>query len=162
MRRENARVNGVEDYRERLLTRKMELLLSLRIRPETLAGPGAVAVEDLAPVFHEQFVALQISQLDLLQLKLVDAALDRMDSQDYGVCVDCGDPISYRRLAAIPWANRCIACQERSIPSDSTASALCRTPAVSTSRTGIPSRSNDSETVSRVVPGIAVTIARSR
>ena len=114
MRRENARVNGVEDYRERLLTRKMELLLSLRIRPETLAGPGAVAVEDLAPVFHEQFVALQINQLDLLQLKLVDAALDRMDSEDYGVCVDCGDPISCRRLAAIPWANRCIACQERS------------------------------------------------
>ena len=84
MRRENAGVNGVEDYRERLLTRKMELLLSLRIRPETLAGPGAVAVEDLAPVFHEQFVALQINQLDLLQLKLVDAALDRMDSEDYG------------------------------------------------------------------------------
>ncbi|HYL74666.1 MAG TPA: TraR/DksA family transcriptional regulator, partial [Bryobacteraceae bacterium] len=54
----------------------------------------------------------RINRLDYRQLKLVEAALARMDSEHYGVCMDCGGPISARRLEAIPWANRCIACQE--------------------------------------------------
>ncbi|MBI3697002.1 MAG: TraR/DksA family transcriptional regulator [Acidobacteria bacterium] len=43
----------------------------------------------------------------------LDAALDRLDSGDYGICVDCGAAIASKRLVAIPWASRCIACQER-------------------------------------------------
>ncbi len=27
-------------------------------------------------------------------------------------CVDCDEPISQRRLQAVPWATRCIHCQE--------------------------------------------------
>ena len=105
--------NGLQDHRKLLLAKRSELLSGFRSKLDTLAGPGGAAQEDLAPVFHDQFVALQISRLDFLQLKLVDAALDRMNREDYGVCTDCGDPISYKRLEAIPWAIRCIACQER-------------------------------------------------
>jgi DnaK suppressor protein len=64
----------------------------------------------MVPVSHDQFVALQINRLDVNQLKLID---DALTSADYGVCVDCGEPIPRRRLDAIPWAARCIACEER-------------------------------------------------
>ena len=113
MKKTNGPVNGMENYRELLLAKRSELLSGFRSQLDTLVGPGSAAPEDLAPVFHEQFVALQINRLDFLQLKLVDAALDRMGCEDYGVCTDCGDPISFRRLEAIPWAIRCVACQER-------------------------------------------------
>jgi DnaK suppressor protein len=112
MKKANGSTNGLENYRERLLAKKSELLSGFRSKLDTLVGPGPTALEDLAPVFHNQFVALQINRLDYLQLKLIDAALNRMGSENYGVCLDCGDPISRRRLEAIPWAIRCIACQE--------------------------------------------------
>jgi DnaK suppressor protein len=106
--------NGLGSNQEFLLAKRSELLSGFRSKLDILAGPGPTALEDLAPVFHDQFIALRINRLDYVQLKLIDAALNRMDSQDYGMCEDCGDPIPSRRLEAIPWATRCIACQERS------------------------------------------------
>jgi DnaK suppressor protein len=41
-------------------------------------------------------------------------ALARLDSGDYGTCIDCGQAIPPARLQAQPFAVRCIACQERS------------------------------------------------
>jgi DnaK suppressor protein len=40
-------------------------------------------------------------------------ALDRMHEGSYGLCSDCGEPISPKRLAAVPWAERCVPCQSR-------------------------------------------------
>jgi len=100
------------NYRKVLLSKRSELLSDFQSKLDTLVGPGPAAPEDLAPVFHEQFIALRINRLDYLQLKLIDAALARMDSGNYGACMDCEGPISSRRLEAIPWASRCIACQE--------------------------------------------------
>jgi DnaK suppressor protein len=114
MKKAKGAANGRENYRKLLLARKTDLLSSLRTQLDTLAGPGGEAPEDLAPVFYDQFVALQINRLDFHQLNLVDAALDRMHRDEYGVCMDCGEPISNKRLMAIPWALHCIACQERS------------------------------------------------
>jgi DnaK suppressor protein len=33
-------------------------------------------------------------------------------SGEYGVCEDCGKAIPQKRLEAVPWALRCVACQE--------------------------------------------------
>ncbi len=43
----------------------------------------------------------------------VEAALARIDSGTYGTCEVCGKPIGAERLAAIPWARRCIDDQRR-------------------------------------------------
>ena len=40
------------------------------------------------------------------------AALHRVADGSYGLCIDCEDPIAPRRLAAVPWAARCLSCQE--------------------------------------------------
>jgi RNA polymerase-binding transcription factor DksA len=40
-------------------------------------------------------------------------ALTRLESGDYGTCSECGEPIPAARLAAQPFAIRCIGCQER-------------------------------------------------
>jgi len=47
-------------------------------------------------------------------LAALDAALERVASGEYGVCIDCGEDISRARLAANPAADRCTECQERS------------------------------------------------
>ena len=113
MKKEHGSANGLENYRKVLVAKRTDLLTSLRAQLDTLAGQEGAAPDDLAPVFYDQFVALQVNRLDFHQLNLVDEALERMDREDYGICMNCGDRISDRRLRAIPWALHCIACQER-------------------------------------------------
>jgi DnaK suppressor protein len=45
-------------------------------------------------------------------LREVREALVRVDAGTFGVCIDCEEDINPKRLAAIPWASACIACQE--------------------------------------------------
>ena len=45
-------------------------------------------------------------------LKSVQAALDRVEDEIYGVCLRCEEPIAEKRLKAIPWASYCVNCQE--------------------------------------------------
>jgi len=42
----------------------------------------------------------------------ISAALQRMDSGDYGTCTECGTPIEVGRLEAYPYADECIDCAE--------------------------------------------------
>jgi DnaK suppressor protein len=46
------------------------------------------------------------------RLRDVETALRRLAEGGYGTCTDCDEPISVRRLTAIPWAGRCVRCQE--------------------------------------------------
>ena len=48
------------------------------------------------------------------QLRKVELALERISTREFGVCVACESAISLKRLQAIPWANKCLECQEQS------------------------------------------------
>ena len=43
----------------------------------------------------------------------VEAALDRIDSDEYGECLGCGEDIEPRRLEAQPEAPLCLKCQSQ-------------------------------------------------
>ena len=45
-------------------------------------------------------------------LREVKAALRRIQDGTFGTCMECESAISPRRLLAVPWASRCIRCQE--------------------------------------------------
>lgn len=47
------------------------------------------------------------------QLEQVEAALERMERDAYGVCQLCGDPIQVGRLEALPYATMCAKCQSK-------------------------------------------------
>jgi DnaK suppressor protein len=47
------------------------------------------------------------------RLAAIDEALDRLARGEYGLCVDCGEPIPLARLEAVPSARRCVECAER-------------------------------------------------
>lgn len=48
---------------------------------------------------------------DIQELRAIGIALQRMESGEYGRCVDCGQDIPFERLRAQPEAMRCITCQ---------------------------------------------------
>lgn len=45
-------------------------------------------------------------------LQEIDAAIARLHLGRYGLCAVCGGPIPTARLKAVPFATRCVACQE--------------------------------------------------
>jgi len=53
-----------------------------------------------------------LEQAEIDEIKLVDDALSRIEKNEYGICLDCGDGISNKRLLHSPYAARCIVCQE--------------------------------------------------
>ncbi|WP_350226384.1 TraR/DksA family transcriptional regulator [Thalassotalea sediminis] len=46
------------------------------------------------------------------ELSLVNQALERIDSGNYGICQQCEEPIKPERLAALPYTTTCIECAQ--------------------------------------------------
>jgi DnaK suppressor protein len=46
-------------------------------------------------------------------LRDVERALSKMETGTFGICERCGKPISTERLEALPWAELCIDCKQR-------------------------------------------------
>lgn len=57
---------------------------------------------------------MRFSNRESLYYKKVLKALDKMETDQYGVCDDCGNEITYQRLMARPTSELCIFCKEES------------------------------------------------
>jgi DnaK suppressor protein len=97
----------------RLAQREAELRDEIAAKREQSAGvPTDVRDQkDQADAQVIGDVAEREIERDLDELRQIEAALRRIDSGRYGVCVDCGQPIASQRLTAQPWVARCAACQ---------------------------------------------------
>jgi DnaK suppressor protein len=104
--------NNQEFYRNALTEKREDVLAGLGAKFDTLARMGRLAEEDQAQVTHDEYVSLHFNSLDYGELRLVEEALDRLENGDYGICLNCDEPIPVKRLRALPWARYCIPCQE--------------------------------------------------
>ena len=68
---------------------------------------------DLSQQHHEEWIFLNRNTIDVKLLREISDALRRIDGETYGICMECEEPISSKRLDAVPWARYCVACQER-------------------------------------------------
>jgi DnaK suppressor protein len=105
-----------DSYREALMEKRAEILGTGGIRPlqasmETNSRQGDLA--DQASGNNEVHIALKLKQTDAKILQAIDEALARIDKGAFGICRDCGEPISPARLQAIPWTRVCITCKEK-------------------------------------------------
>jgi DnaK suppressor protein len=102
----------LDEYRELLLAKRSDLLAEMGSKIPYVRDSGRLAEDDQAQVLHDQFISIEVQQQCYRTLKEIDAALERLSIGDYGICTNCAEPISPRRLLAIPWAANCIQCQE--------------------------------------------------
>ena len=68
---------------------------------------------DLSQQHHEEWIFLNRNTLDMKLLREIADALHRIDTDTYGICPECDEPISTKRLDAVPWARYCVTCQEQ-------------------------------------------------
>jgi DnaK suppressor protein len=98
-----------------LLKRELDAVTA-RLHAETevpKAGSLAGDFLDIAQgVQHQELARLNAERLSERARRLW-VALSRVSDGDYGICADCGECIPPKRLAAVPDATTCLACQER-------------------------------------------------
>ena len=68
---------------------------------------------DLSQQHHEEWIFLNRNTIDMKLLREISDALQRIEQATYGVCLECEEPISVKRLEAVPWARYCVTCQEQ-------------------------------------------------
>ena len=104
------------NYRKILENKAQEVRLSMSAQKaaQVVARLDIPSDEgDLSQQHHEEWIFLNRNSIDMKLLREISGALHRMDHDHYGVCMECEEPISAKRLDAVPWAKYCVSCQER-------------------------------------------------
>jgi RNA polymerase-binding transcription factor DksA len=81
---------------------------------ETLREPEDDDLEEQAADLDDDEVLERLSLAGRTEVYLIESALKRMEDGTYGRCVDCGKAIAKKRLEALPEAERCLPCAQRS------------------------------------------------
>jgi len=97
--------------KEILVRREAELGRVLRNRDGIAIEKSADQMDEIQYA-SERDLAIRNVDRDSILLRHVRAALRRVHDGSFGTCIDCEWEISPKRLAAVPWASRCIKCQE--------------------------------------------------
>ena len=66
-----------------------------------------------ASITHDDEIAAAVADRRAQQLRQVSAALEDMNAGRYGICRECDEPIAKARLKVMPFATRCVVCQQR-------------------------------------------------
>lgn len=106
----------VECYRRVLEHKVAEVRyrLSMTHAAEIVQYPEApLDFGDWCQKSYEEWLFLNKNRLEVALLRELKEALRRLEAGAFGICPECGQPISTKRLAAVPWAKFCVPCQER-------------------------------------------------
>jgi DnaK suppressor protein len=98
-------------YRSILERKRVELRESVRNRERITIEPAADEIDAMQLAVIRDQAVTELDRHSKL-LREVGGALRRIDDGSYGVCEDCEEEISPKRLNAIPWARRCVSCQD--------------------------------------------------
>jgi|SRR5581483_1575635 len=92
-----------------LSTDQLERLCGLLADEHTAQRARALEFQD--PVDLEPDLAGVLLERCNEAIEEIEAALIRVGTGSYGLCLACGNAIPYERLEIVPAADRCVACQ---------------------------------------------------
>lgn len=93
-----------------LRARLGELDTHLRTIEDALDETPDKDVEERSVERESDEVLEGLGNVELLELRTIEAALARVAEDEYGYCVDCGDKISEERLDVLPATPKCRKC----------------------------------------------------
>ena len=101
-------MNGVQEILER---KQAELVQVLRNRDGIAIEKSADQMDEIQYATERDLAIRNVDRESTL-LRQVKAALRRIHDGSFGICIECESAISPRRVAAVPWASRCVQCQD--------------------------------------------------
>ena len=107
----------IEQIRQKLLHLKSELEEQEKSFKETSKpvelDQSSVGRLSRMDAMQAQQMALEAARRCGHQLLMIEGALRRIESGEYGYCFVCGDEIDVRRLSVDPTNTRCMKCVEK-------------------------------------------------
>jgi len=101
-------------HREKLLQMKRDLIQKLNEKYNEAMGLGGDGTQDSADEAYNLYnknLMLGRVETDALKLRLIEQALQRIDADTYGVCIECEEDIESKRLEYVPFARYCTDCK---------------------------------------------------
>ncbi len=105
-----------DEFRKLLAAKKESIIRKLTdtiTESKEMESNVAQDLVDKAETSYTKEFLLSLSDTERSQLMLIDEALRRIDTDDFGACQLCGQEINRKRLVALPWTPTCIDCQEK-------------------------------------------------
>jgi DnaK suppressor protein len=103
-------------YQKTLLAQKEKIVRTLsQLNTESKEVETGIAqdVVDKAESSYTKEFLLSLSNAEREQLALIDDALRRLKTKEFGICQMCAKTIGKKRLGALPWTAYCIDCQQK-------------------------------------------------
>ena|SRR5579872_6030558 len=100
----------IEHFRRELEAKRLDLAGHRDAEGITIQR-AADSMDELVLANERDLVVERLNREANLLRQVADA-MDRIATGEYGICLECGEPISARRLTALPWAALCLSCQE--------------------------------------------------
>jgi DnaK suppressor protein len=101
----------VAEFKAMLVARQAETLSQSCQREDIWIVASHEQIETVQLAGDREF-AVRTLERKSKTLTQVGAALQRIDDGEFGICLECEEPISRKRLLAVPWAAYCLRCQE--------------------------------------------------
>jgi RNA polymerase-binding transcription factor len=101
------------EAREQVLKEVEDLLARRRMAQAEQRDDSVPDVADMALQGATEEQQISLMEFRNTMREQIEEALIRLDDETYGICEDCGREISEGRLKAVPFARRCIQCQEK-------------------------------------------------
>jgi RNA polymerase-binding transcription factor len=106
-----AKNEEVEVCRRALEAKRLELI-GRQHNAESIIIERVADAADESVLANQRDLAVDALNREAAVLRLVTEALELIATGEYGFCIECGERISSKRLAALPWAALCLKCQE--------------------------------------------------
>jgi DnaK suppressor protein len=105
----------LEAFRKLLIEKRENVVQRARATMEkdmTVDSSDLPDEMDLASSEYMQAFTFRLRGRDRFFLQKIDKALQKIEDGEFGLCEDCGEPISPKRLEARPETEFCIRCKE--------------------------------------------------
>ena len=113
-----------DHFRQKLLEERQRVVEAISYLHEE--NPGSIEDEtdevvgsvdnhlaDTATVTVDREIDYTLEENSEHVLREIDAALQRIEDDSFGICRTCGKPIEPERLELLPYATQCIDCKRR-------------------------------------------------
>ena len=106
--------NRFAEVKNQLLKMREDLLREVSESYETcreMGQDGVPDIGDMSTIAYNRDVLFNLSETQQQKVRDIDAALERMAEGEYGICAECGEEISPRRMEVRPFSRYCIECK---------------------------------------------------
>lgn len=102
------------ELKEALIARKSELEEALKsLASQEITDGGTLDDGDQALSATMETLRNSLQDNEYEEYVRINDALQAIEDGGYGICIDCGEQISMKRLKYYPNAKRCLGCQEQ-------------------------------------------------